>query len=110
MSYVIRFAGMAGIHIGPGELPEAGDYLAAYDPDANDGRGAVTWTPDWEQARLFDNHKDAFDFWRQQSKVLPIREDGKPNRPLTACSIEVTTLDRAVEEPWGVAGPRPRSN
>jgi len=32
---------------------------------------------------------DAMIFWGTQSNTVPLRPDGKPNKPLTALSIEV---------------------
>jgi hypothetical protein len=94
--YVILYWDLAGYHIGPGEPPRRGAFLAGYDPDGHGGRGAVTWTTDWHQAWLFESHKAAFNTWRATSKVRPVRGDGKPNRPLTACSVEVVTLAQAL--------------
>jgi hypothetical protein len=96
--YVIRFAGLAGIHSGPGAIPEPGQYLVDADPDAHDGRGSATWTTDHHQARLFAHQMEAFNYWRAQSTVRPRRPDGQPNRPLTACSIEVVHLSHAIQE------------
>lgn len=110
MSYVIRYAGLAGIVTGPGHPPALGDYLVTADVEAHDGRGSVTWSADPGQALLFDNHLEAFNFWRQQSTLRPVRPDGQPNRPLTAFSAEVVQLTQAVQEPRGIFGPNPKNN
>lgn len=65
----------------------AGMYLKSYDPDAMDGYGLATWTTDKGEALTFTGSKAAMKFWRQQSTVRPLRDDGHPNRPLTAYMI-----------------------
>ena len=35
----------------------------------------------------FADMSEAFECWKRQSTVCPLRADGKPNRPLTAFSI-----------------------
>lgn len=83
--------------LGPAD-PHIGEYLAAYDPDAHDGRGRVTWTADPAQAMVFASGVDAWTCWRSTSTVQPLRPDGRPNRPLTAYTISV------VAAPPGSAG------
>lgn len=64
-------------------------YLKSFDPDADGGRGIVTFTP-WEsEAKTFATSNEALEFWRQQSVRLPLRPDGKPNKPLTAFHAEI---------------------
>ncbi len=64
-------------------------YLESYEPLPADDRGAGTLkiTPLKEKARQFPDFKTAFEFWRQQSPTIPLRPDGKPNRPLTALTV-----------------------
>jgi hypothetical protein len=50
----------------------AGHYLASFDPDANGGRGCVTWAADLSKAMRFANVKDALEMWRRQSTVQPL--------------------------------------
>lgn len=69
-----------------------GLYVKAYDPDMYDGRGWTEWTDDPNLARRFPTPAVALDFWRRTSTVRPLRPDGKPNRPLTAYSIEVVRV------------------
>jgi hypothetical protein len=68
-------------------MSDGGRYLAGFDQDAFDGRGLAEWTTDIRQAIPFAGPKDAIEMWRRQSTVRPLRDDGKPNRPLTAHSI-----------------------
>lgn len=79
--------------IGPafGDDPSTldGMWLKEYDPDGRDGRGAVKATRNREEAMQFADAGEAMACWRRQSKVRPLRPDGKPNRPLTAFSVEI---------------------
>lgn len=70
-----------------------GPYLESSDPDANDGMGAETWTDDPDKAKRFAGFMDAMDCWKAQSRVRPFRDDGKPNRPLTAYSVQPQRID-----------------
>jgi hypothetical protein len=72
-------------------------YLEGYDADANDGGGDAAWTADPDKAMRFANATDVLMFWRQQSKVKPRREDGRPNRPLTAWTVEPRNLGSHAE-------------
>lgn len=58
------------------------------------GRGHTTFTRDRTRAVSFDSPADAIEYWRQQSKTVPTRPDGKPNRPLTAFTVEILSLDQ----------------
>ena len=85
MSVVIRAVGFAS-----GEPCEhRGWYLMSFDFDAWEGLGEGEFTPDIEEAKQFKDFAQAIKFWQTQSKVNPIRRDGRPNRPLTCLSITV---------------------
>ena len=73
--------------------PFDGQYVAEYDPHrdgvAPDGRPMIchlVTTPDREKALDLEAGK-AFELWR---KSCGMREDGKPNRPLTAFTVEIS--------------------
>lgn len=68
-------------------------YLRDYDLEAYGGRGKVTTTADKRKALQFPNEAAAMDAWRSQSKTMPIRPDGRPNRPLTAYHATFEELD-----------------
>jgi hypothetical protein len=72
------------------ETPEGleGTYLESFDVDAFDGQGTATWTDDIRDAMVFDGIGEATDAWRTQSTVRPKRDDGRPNRPMTAFNVE----------------------
>jgi hypothetical protein len=42
---------------------------------------------------VFEDHAAAMEVWTRQSRVRPLRPDGKPNRPLTAYTISIEPLD-----------------
>jgi hypothetical protein len=92
MRFVIKFLASAG----PSEFsqmdPRPGAYLRSYDPDAYKGLGQAVWTEDPKLAKLFPSPKDAWEAWQAQSTVRPLRDDGKPNKPLTAFSVEITQI------------------
>ena len=81
----------------PGMIPNDGRarYLHTYDIEAHDGRGAATVTADYTKAVQFASSHEALAAWRAQSKTRPTRADGKPNRPLTALSVELMPLSAA---------------
>ena len=63
-------------------------YLEAFDVDAAGGRGFSALTADPAKAITWPDMADVLAAWKTQSTVLPLRPDGKPNRPLTAYTIE----------------------
>lgn len=65
----------------------AGPYLEWFNVDAYGGRGADSWTHDLAEAMRFPSFEAAMECWRKQSTVVPLRDDGKPNRPLTAYNV-----------------------
>lgn len=64
-------------------------YLAEieFDIEQDGVKLLVTRSPD--VAMKFADAKAVLELWRTQSKAVPRRPDGKPNRPLTAFTIEV---------------------
>jgi hypothetical protein len=70
-------------------------WLKSFDPDAYGGLGRVEWTHDVDQAIKFRDFIEAKDYFIQQSTVRPLRVDGKPNRPLTGCTV---TFERYGEK------------
>jgi hypothetical protein len=65
-----------------------GEYVKSYSPEAYDGRGDATFTKDITEARIFANITEAMEFTMRQPRNRPFRADGKPNRPLTAFTLE----------------------
>lgn len=90
---VIKVLGLAGMVMSGETLPSPdGQYIKGADVDAFDGRGTADLTADINEARVFDDVIEAHAFWTQVSTVKPVREDGRPNRPLTAFSVEILPL------------------
>ena len=48
----------------------------------------VTWPLISPRPSGSPTFQDVMDCWKTRSLVAPLRDDGKPNRPLTAYSIE----------------------
>lgn len=98
---VIRVWGLAG-----GDTTGFdGQFLVEYDPNRRghdpDGRpmlAHVRTTPHPGAALTFPTGVEAWALWRQQSTRWPRRPDGRPNRPLTAFTIEVVDIDTATKE------------
>lgn len=67
--------------------PDLGKFLQHFDPDYQNGLGRAWWTSDRAEAMTFPDVTAALDEWKRESSIQPIREDGRPNRPLTAYSI-----------------------
>jgi hypothetical protein len=82
--------------LGGGKPGMVGLFVYAFDAEAFGGRGDVSAGPDRAKALRFSDPKDAMLFWRQQSKTMPLRPDGQPNRPLTAFSVDVEAIDEEV--------------
>lgn len=79
---------------------ESGLYVATYDPHfvpppphPRYPSGVVTTTADITKALRFPSTFDALDAWRTQSSTVPLRPDGRPNRPLSSRMIEFVTVD-----------------
>jgi hypothetical protein len=68
-------------------------YIQSYDTSVCDekGYGKLSVTDDIAEAKKFTDFIEASNFWKQQSETVPIRPDGRPNRPLTAFTV---TLER----------------
>ena len=69
-----------------------GQYLKSFDVEAHEGRGTCEWTDYVGEAMKFEDFSEAVMAWQTQSKVRPLREDGRPNRPLTAFNVEPRLL------------------
>jgi hypothetical protein len=74
--------------IGPHRLPFDA-FLVDCDFEANDGMANFTLTNDPKRAKQFETAQEAVEYYRKIPKSRPIRDDGAPNRPLTAFSIEI---------------------
>lgn len=57
--------------------------------DTPDGRGKTVLTESKNEAMTFTSIQEALLFYRQQSKFVPLRDDGGANRPLTAYTVDI---------------------
>lgn len=70
--------------------PHDGRYVVSWNPHTKAGVLELTSTTDLAEATHFP-WPDVFDQWKTVSKRQPTRPwDGKPNRPLTGVTIEIT--------------------
>lgn len=81
-----------GMWILDGETLDDGQWLASYDVDAHDGLGEAIGTADPGEALRFPDVRAVLEAWKEQSTVEPLRLDGKPNRPLSAFTIQPRPL------------------
>lgn len=66
-----------------------GEYLKEYNPSAFDGYGDVVFTDRKQDALTFVSFTEAKIFVNQMPKNRPLREDGRPNRPISAFTLEL---------------------
>lgn len=97
MRYVIR----AIVWADGGACAFSGQYLQAFDPQDSGGLDTVIFTPEHTKAKTFQTSTAALEFWRTQSHSVPVRPDGKPNRPLTAITVEIFDLDQEQQRDTG---------
>jgi hypothetical protein len=89
--YAIRCCGLGDCYDGSTGWP-AGAFLAEYDPEARDGHGEMWWTEDVRRAVSFPDLEGAIECYRAVPANRPVREDGKPDCPLTAYTVEFVDL------------------
>lgn len=88
MAVVLRLVGLAdGRKSGFERM-----YVKDYSPDGHGGRGSLQATSNLDEARRFGSLVEAMEEWRRVSATHPTRRDGKPNRPLTAYTVEMMQL------------------
>jgi hypothetical protein len=51
--------------------------------------GRIWLTANRDEAHKFASGREALEAWGTVSKTRPVRPDGRPNKPLTALTIEV---------------------
>lgn len=88
MPTILRVHGSAS----SGWVPDEPTWLETFDIDFYDGLGRVRMTTDRWRAYRFPDFGAAMGAWKTQSLVRPLRPDGKPNRPLTAFTVEPEEL------------------
>jgi len=73
-----------------------GCYLYRFDPEFAE-IGLVEWTRKLDEAMPVDR-LEAVQMFRTVSTTRPVRDDGEPNRPLTAFNIEISPRKLVEEE------------
>lgn len=73
-------------------MPPRPLYFKSIDPEAHGGRGHVSWTSKLEEAVVFADHAEAMRIYQASPKCRPVGADGRPNKPLTAYTVEITLL------------------
>lgn len=94
MTFIIRCQGVAS-RVGPD--PTRGpvnQFLKQYEVMS----GLSDWTFDPNEAMKFRTMTLAIQMWRAILPTDPVRADGKPNRPLTAFTVEFVPLEDALAE------------
>jgi hypothetical protein len=92
MSYGIKLLAIGHAQIDPPE------WVVAFEPDSSQTdpptypTGTTDSDPDPGKAKRFLSFAEAAEFWKTQSKTVPYRPDGKPNRPLTAFTVEIVVI------------------
>jgi hypothetical protein len=75
-------------------------WLTGYDPDAtqpgSNRTGIIDASPNIRKALRFRDAAEAYRYVMQVSRVMPLRPDGEPNRPLTAFTM---SIERLPEDP-----------
>lgn len=73
-----------------------GRYLVRFDPGHREPLHRIVTSTKVSLAHVFSTAADALAYWSQTDPYRPVRPDGKPNRPLTAYTMEVVPV-KSVE-------------
>lgn len=87
MGYILQIVDTPGVMLPQPQASVVGLYIKGFDPDYRFPIGRVITTKDPAEAMRFESAPAALAYWSQ--RVGGIRPDGKPNRPLTAFTVEV---------------------
>jgi hypothetical protein len=71
------------------ELFKEPHWLEAIDLNAEKGRGVIWFTSLPDKAMLFTDYNEVRSLYQSVPKDYPFRDDGKPNKPLTAFLWEI---------------------
>lgn len=73
--------------------PFEGKYLKKFDPEFDAYDGLIEVTADLSEALRFADFEAGLACWKQQSRTVPLRPDGEPNRPLTAFTVRFVQIE-----------------
>lgn len=80
----------------PGPFPDGtAVYLFSFDL-SDDPRGRFQMTLNPGDAMQFEGFLGVMEAWGSVSPLVPVRDDGKPNKPLTIFTIEPVPLVRLL--------------
>jgi hypothetical protein len=91
---VLAISDGMGSHTDLTEISREPAYVENFDIEANHGRGAVMWTRHAHEAYTWPSAKEALEDWNRQSETLPLRPDGRPNKPMTAMTIAIVSAPK----------------
>lgn len=92
-AFIMRLMGMPTGETTPFDF----QYLKDFDFEAHDGVGEVEMTMFAQEAKHFGSMREVNKFYLTSPKCKPLREDGLPNRPLTATNWEIIPVMYAEE-------------
>lgn len=67
-------------------------WLESHDSEAHEGRGYTSFTTEGSKVMTFESMSAALEFYHQQSKTRPLRDDMLPNCPLTAYTVQILRI------------------
>jgi len=94
MIIVMRVVGFAD----DSDCPIESQYLKSFDHEACNGQGWGEFTFKLDDAMRFYAMQDAVKFWQKIPACRPLRDDGKPNRPMTSTTMEFLRLDKLTSQ------------
>ena len=85
---ILVIMGLAGTVMSGQTLEPGEHYVKDWQVDAIDGAGLVL-TQEPSEAKIYRDAREAYLAWRAVPARHPTRFDGRPNRPLTAFTVEI---------------------
>lgn len=77
---------------GAGQYLKDMDFEARHDEQALPGSGKATFTPNIAEAKRFADMAEMHAFYVRIPRCRPLRDDGKPNRPMTGYSWQIVDV------------------
>lgn len=89
--------GIKLIGLGSGNMLVEPEWVTKFDPDIHEiGKpyptGMVESSIHAKEAMRFETFEAAHALWNTQSETVPYRPDGRPNKPMTAFTVEIVKL------------------
>ena len=77
-------------------VTEERGWLVAFDIEARNGRGDFLFSNDPLEAYTWPTMDAALADYVRQSSMVPLRDDGMPNRPLRGFTVQFVELDATI--------------